>query len=105
MDELFEIFSHEHRRRVLVALADHNPQDEDEIVSASIAGENEASDEALEHLRTELHHTHLPKLAEAGFVDWDSDADTVTRGPRFEEVEPLLGLIDDHGDELPVDWA
>jgi DNA-binding transcriptional ArsR family regulator len=104
MDELFEILSNGHRRRVLVALRDHNPQDEDEITSASVAGEDDGSDEALDRLRTELNHIHLPKLNDAGFVDWDPDSGTITRGPRDEEVEPLLELMDEHADELPDDW-
>lgn len=44
-------------------------------------------------LRLRLHHTHLPKLAGAGYVDWDRDADVVRRGPEFPEVEPLLRML------------
>lgn len=103
LSELFEILSHEHRRRVLVAVARHNPRDEDEIESKSAVNEHE-DDETIELLKQQLYHVHLPKLDESGFVNWDRDAGHVTRGPRFEEIEPLLRLMRDHQDELPNDW-
>lgn len=104
LSELFEILSHEYRRRVLMAVAQKNPQDEDDITSESVADEHEPDGDVLEHVRLQLRHSHLPKLAEAGFVDWDADSGIVTRGPRFEEIRPLLRLMHDHRDELPEDW-
>jgi hypothetical protein len=101
LSHLFEVLSHEYRRRILVALAQHSPQDD--ITSASVAGEH-LTEDALEHLTLQLYHTHLPKLADAEFIDWDRDSETITRGPRFEEIEPLLRLMHDHQDELPDDW-
>ena len=57
-----------------------------------------------ETARLALEHEHLPKLAEAGYVEWDWETDEVTVGPAFEEVEPLLDLIERHADELPPGW-
>jgi hypothetical protein len=51
-----------------------------------------------------MFHTHLPKLEEAGFIVWHQDTNKVEKGPRFEEIRPLLELIDAHADELPADW-
>jgi len=104
LSELFEILSHTYRRRILMAVAHHNPQDEDEITSESVADDHEKDGDTLEQLQLHLHHAHLPKLADAGFIDWDSDSGTITRGPRFAEIEPLLRLMHDHQDELPDDW-
>ncbi|WP_199722333.1 helix-turn-helix transcriptional regulator [Haloarcula sp. Atlit-120R] len=104
LNELFEILSHEYRRRILLAVAQQNPQDEDDITSEAVAEEHGDDGDALEHVKTGLHHVHLPKLADAGFIDWDRDSGTITRGPRLEEIEPLLKLMHDHQDELPEDW-
>jgi DNA-binding transcriptional ArsR family regulator len=104
LSELFEILSHESRRRILMAVAQHNPQDEDDITSETVADKHEEYDDALELLKQQLYHTHLPKLADGGFIDWDRDSGTITRGPRFEEIEPLLRLMHDHQDELPDNW-
>jgi DNA-binding transcriptional ArsR family regulator len=102
LSELFEILSHEYRRRILIAVGQHNPQDIDDITSESIA--DGAEDEPLEVLQQRLFHVHLPKLDKAGFVNWDQDTGVVTRGPRFEEIEPLLTLMREHRDELPDGW-
>jgi hypothetical protein len=44
--------------------------------------------------QTRLHHIHLPKLADAGLIDWDPRDDIVVRGPAFDEILPLLETID-----------
>jgi hypothetical protein len=98
------MLSHEYRRRILIAVAQDNPRDEDDITSETIADEHEEDGDGLELLKQQFYHTHLPKLADAGFIDWDRDSGIITRGPRFEEIEPLLRLMHDHQDELPDDW-
>ncbi len=51
-----------------------------------------------------LHHTHLPKLDEAGFIEWNPNSKTITRGLRFDEIAPLIELIIANRDELPAGW-
>lgn len=51
----------------------------------------------------ELSHVHLPKLEDSGLIEWDSEAGTVSRGPAFEEVEPVLRLLAANADRLPGD--
>jgi hypothetical protein len=104
LSELFEILSHEYNRRILLTVAQDNPRDEDEITSETVADAYEEDGDRIELVEQQLYHTHLPQLADAGFIEWDRDSGTITRGPRFEEVEPLLRLMHDHQDELPDDW-
>ncbi|MDG5762097.1 transcriptional regulator, partial [Natronococcus sp. A-GB1] len=80
--------------------ADHNPRTEAEFETEEFAADRENPDS----FETELHHVHLPKLTDAGFINWDPQTETITRGPYFDEIEPLLTLIDTHQDELPFDW-
>jgi hypothetical protein len=98
------MLSHGVRRRVLVAVARDNPRDEDDITSASVLGADVEDEDVLELFQQQLYHTHLPKLDDAGFVDWDRGTGIVTRGPRFDGIEPLLRLMNDHQDELPDGW-
>lgn len=42
----------------------------------------------------ELHHVVLPELEAEGLVEFDRGADQVSRGPRFEDVRPLLEQTD-----------
>lgn len=52
----------------------------------------------------DLYHCHLPKLAEAEYVEWDPGTGEISAGPRFDEVEPLLEFTERHADELPPGW-
>jgi len=100
LDRMFETLRHPYRRRILQLVNKHNPRDEDEFDVEKLATE----DDDLELLTTELYHIHLPKLAEAGYIEWDKDTHTIRRGPNFDEIAPLLRLMTDHQDELPDGW-
>lgn len=100
LDDLFDILSHGSRRRILFELSTRNPRRQDEFETEDFV----TDDDTLELFRIELYHTHLPRLAESGFIDWNSETGTIIRGPRFGEIEPLLTLIHNHHDELPAGW-
>lgn len=98
LDDLFEILSHGYRRYILWILADPEGRtggtvETDRFMAAG--GEPDI-------LRLELRHNHLPKLDDAGLVDWNPETGTLGRGPRFAEVEPFLTVIDER-DEFPND--
>lgn len=99
MDELFDVLSHPYRRRILTRLSDHNPRDEGEFDQRALASEDDPDlpDDGL-------FHNHLPKLDDAGFIDWDRENGVVRRGPRFREIAPLIDLMVEHRDELPAGW-
>ncbi|MFC5368682.1 helix-turn-helix domain-containing protein [Salinirubrum litoreum] len=100
LSEQFDILSSPYRRRILVAVANRNPRDEDELRSEGIADD----DENLDVFEQKLYHNHLPKLDAAGFIDWNRETGTITRGPRFDEIRPLIKLMTEHQDELPAGW-
>lgn len=54
-----------------------------------------------EHARLRLYHTELPKLAHDGYIVWDADSDTVSTGPRFVEVKPLVQLLKEYDTAFP----
>lgn len=99
VDDLFDILTSGQRRRLLVRLLEHNPQDDTPVPAAEAAGEDDP-----ERALIAFRHTHLPKLEKYGFIDWDREANAVTKGPRFEEIRPMLELLRDHADELPEGW-
>lgn len=92
-DRLFESMSHPSRRRILFFLEERR----DDAAAPVDALFDDGRDDAF----ARLYHVHLPKLNDAGYVDWDSEAGTVSRGPAFEAVEPLLDLFREHREELP----
>lgn len=116
-DDIHDALSDGERRRLLVSLLDHNPQDVRTLSGAS--RELARADEGL--LRSFLadsrpmvdvderllrkHAIHIPKLVEYGFVEWDREEHVVTKGPRFDEIRPLLERLVDDPDALPHEWA
>jgi hypothetical protein len=98
-DDMLDALADVQRRKLLVALIEHNPQDDAPVV---IAGSESESD-AVERLLL-MKHVHLPKLADYGLIEWNEDTHEVLKGPNFDEVRPLLELLDAHEDELPANW-
>ncbi|WP_432764882.1 DUF7344 domain-containing protein [Halobaculum halobium] len=91
---------HVERRRLLLALL-NSTSDGDPTVALDRL-DSTAADETL---RLSLHHVHLPKLEDLGFVDADRDQRSVTTGPQFDEIRPILKLLDDNRDQLPHGWV
>lgn len=59
-------------------------------------------DEEPDILKTRLYHSHLPNLAEKGYIEWDADSELIRRGPHFDHIEPLLDLLVEYREELPA---
>lgn len=98
-DQLFEVLSAEPRRQLLIAMATAPDKGYQQLPDAA-ASRHQSKD--ADRLALELRHLHLPKLVEAGFVRWDEDRSRVRPGPRFQEVEYLLGKILDSVEEMPA---
>ncbi|MFT4949916.1 MAG: hypothetical protein ACI9CA_002058 [Natronomonas sp.] len=49
--------------------------------------------DATERARIVLYHRDLPVLAAVDLIEWDRDAETVTRGPAFDRGVALLDRL------------
>lgn len=83
-DLLFDALGHEHRRYALacldrlqmpMALTDLGA--EIALVEHDVDSRAEIPDEAIDSINTMLHHNHVPRLAEARLVSYDSDTHVV----------------------------
>ena len=84
LDATLEVLMTQSRRQLLTALQDRSPAETvgvPALVSAIGGGRQ---------TRVEAHHVHLPLLDDRGFLEWDRDANEVSRGPRFGELEAYL---------------
>lgn len=97
-DAALDALGHVQRRELLFALLERGRRGDSTVALADSA----AGTDTYEH-RVTTDDTHLPKLVEYGYVDWNRDAGAVERGPDFDEIEPLLELLSDHRDELSDD--
>jgi hypothetical protein len=99
IDDALDALGHVQRRRLLVALLAHNPQDDAPMTVVEDAVDTGALDRIVQ-----MEHVHLPKLVDYGYIEWDRENGEVATGPNFEEIRPLLELLVDHENELPDDW-
>ena len=98
IDLLFEVLADRQRRLVL----GHLEATDDSVAAYAdlvdhVVGETqtEATDDARERVAADLHHRHLPKLADAGLIDYDQRSETV-RYWGDETLPPLLELATDY---------
>lgn len=92
-DTAFDALADDHRRNLLVALREENPQD------AAVHGSTDGDPGSLKTARrveTTMYHTHLPKLVDYGYIEWDTGTGEIVKGPQFEELQPLLDCLDEY---------
>ncbi|WP_338742408.1 DUF7344 domain-containing protein [Haloplanus salilacus] len=102
-DTLFSILSNERRRYVLYYL-DRIERDAElsDLAERIAAWENGIDVADLEYdqrkrVYTSLHQTHLPKLDDAGVVDYDHDRSTVVAAAGVSDIDAYLSAVDDGG--------
>lgn len=95
VDDLFAALADKHRREILLELLDRGASEK-----ISAAEKLRGPEPEFENLQTELHHNHLPRLEEVGLIRWDTASTEISRGPRYDEIEPILQALKEHGDRL-----
>jgi len=95
VDRVLDALGARHRRLLLLELQAGRAEHVTDIVLRG-GGQDSA--------RPELEHNHLPRLTEAGYVEWDRETGELSKGPNFDEIGPVLTLLEDHAGELPADW-
>lgn len=98
-DDMLEVLANGQRRELLIALLEDNPQDDEHVILTSSATDPDTAERGVN-----MHHVHLPKLANLGFIEWNRERHFMEKGPNFDEIRPLLELLDNNEDKLPDDW-
>jgi len=99
---IYEALVHPYRRRLLLAMlkADRN----DVAYPNPLEFAPVAQGDPGKSRRIAMTHNHLPKLDDMGIVRWDREAEELSKGPEWDELEPLLRWMEEHRDELPEGW-
>jgi uncharacterized protein YydD (DUF2326 family) len=104
-DTILSAVANEHRRAILHALdtAPEKTLEYDALVDrvADRIRDEDAervSEEHRQRVRITLHHTHLPKLAEAQMIDYEGDTGNVefVGGALEQEILTLVEPYDSH---------
>lgn len=95
---VFRALSSEPRRQLVVSLLDAEPDGSVPLPESAMMP-NVPPDP--EELRRELHHVHLPMLADTGFVTWEAEPLVASRGPKFDEVAAVFEALQAEATRIP----
>lgn len=109
-DAVLSLLTDSRRRQVLYCLRSNERTDLDSIALQIAAWERDETiasveGDAVDAVKLSLHHNHLPKLAEAGVVEYDSRAGDVVRRDGFHDIEALVDQLQASEDEADRDDA
>jgi hypothetical protein len=97
-DRVFKALLAEPRRQLIVALLDAPPNQSVPLPESAM---NPNIPPNVKIIRQELHHQHLPMLADCGFVDWETDPLVASRGPKFDEVAVVFDALHANATNIP----
>lgn len=95
-DALLDSLAHPHRRKVLRALLDRESSTTLLALTWEVAARRDDTVRVtvprpvLDRIQTRLHHVHLPKLAAAGVVDYDTDHRAIELTADPDRLERIL---------------
>lgn len=98
LDVVCNLLANQRRQYVLECLMDRTQATtlaelaEDVAVRENDRPSTELPNETVQTISTSLYHTHLPKLADAGAVEYDSDCDRIQVSETTDLVERVLSL-------------
>lgn len=116
-DEPFDALADIWRRQLLVGLLDDEPQRvprlsrssremlqaHESVLREYLSGSLEIANADKQAIRS--YHVHLPKLARYDYIEWNRGATLVTKGPQFDDVQPLLEVVEAQRDDRATEDA
>ena len=99
---IYEALVHPYRRRLLLAMLkadDHGVAYPNPLEFAPVVQGDPGRSR-----RIAMAHNHLPKLDGMGIIEWDREAEELSKGETWDELEPLLRWMAENRDELPEGW-
>ena len=98
-DRVMHALSAGPRRQLIVALLDAPPERQLPLPDTALVP---AVSQDPSSFSIELRHSHLPHLADAGYIRWSDDPFAVQRGPRFDEPAAVVRLLLQGRRDLPA---
>ncbi len=110
LDTVFDIIRNERRRLVVKYLEDVESRTTLSDLTEHIAAiENDTTVDALsaqqrKRVYVGLYQCHLPKMADAGVLEFDKDRGVVRRGPNAGQLDPYLAVTQEPDAALADRW-
>lgn len=95
-DTVFDVLAHEHRRIALNHLTQtEEPVPVDALVDTVTDETNhlEDAESTRERIAVIFHHSHLPKMANAGFIEYDENQKKVTVTAAASTIQSALATF------------
>ena len=98
-DVVLEQCRDRHRRLILAVLSgEQRPLTIQDLAKAIVTSYHDVelsavSAETMTEIHTSLHHIHVPKLENGGFVQYDPERQLVEPTAKFEQLQPSLSAI------------
>lgn len=105
VDVVFDLLADQRRRYVLACLLDNTQSmaltdlAEDVAVRENEGTLTEIPEEEVQAISTSLYHIHIPKLVDAGAVEYDRNRDLVRISESTDLIERVLSLDADSAEE------
>lgn len=90
LDDVLDLLADHHRRYTLYYLVSTDAEVLDYDQVCEYLANDCPTEEDVQEQRVLLHHKTLPRLAEAGVVDFDSRSETI----RYRGADDLAALVD-----------
>ena len=96
LDEVFAALGHPRRRYLVYTLSKGgDEQTLNEIARHLAAWEQDVRTDAVaeedrRRVHASLYHSHVPKLADLGIIEYETDGDIIIRASNIEQVETVL---------------
>ncbi|WP_255151565.1 DUF7344 domain-containing protein [Halorarius halobius] len=95
LDHVFSVLGHPRRRYLMYALAENPEWTLEDLATKLTAWEQDLDETRVSEYRRDqtyvsLYHTHVPKLVDEGVVEFDSETETIRRGPNDKQVFAVL---------------
>ncbi|MFC4540408.1 hypothetical protein ACFO5R_00460 [Halosolutus amylolyticus] len=97
-DTVFKALSSEPRRQLIVSLLDAEPDHSVPLPESAIVPNVPPDPEML---RQELHHVHLPMLADNEFITWGTEPLVASRGSKFDQVAVVFEALHADATNIP----
>ena len=96
LDEVFAALGHPRRRYLVYTLANGGSEATLPELAAKIAAweegipAGEVSEENRKRVHVSLYHSHVPKLADLGIIEYHEGEDSIVRARNTTQVEAVL---------------